>query len=50
MSLFQAWAKAKRQGICPNRADRLANKSVIHPDKISVVQERPDGKQAWSQL
>lgn len=23
---------------------------VIHPDKISVVQEGPDGKEAWSQL
>lgn len=31
-------------------ADRLANKSVIHQDKISVFQEVPDGKQARSQL
>lgn len=35
--LFQARAKAKRQGICPNRADRLANKSVIHQDNISCL-------------
>lgn len=26
MSLFQAWAKAKRQGICPNRVEYMSSR------------------------